>query len=611
MLCAIAGAGCFSPTAPVGLPCTADNECPDGQTCDIITRECGGESDTTALRDDSFEDFTAAGAYLDEVSVEQGGFVGPIGYFTGGLKVTGINGEFANASTTTFDQVMAMPIAGTGIVRSLDIDYDQGTPIGVGTTAVDDVSVALEGELDFTSAGAWQLDLFCDDDGFLDIAAPGSDFERVLDCAFPTTANATYTVASPGWHRIRGAFSDSGGMGMQYRLRLNDPTVSGGSSVPVGDRMRVRADNLPGLVIDGFDQPFTIDYRGSTIVASPDQDYGTDPYAIVIGIGAYTLRTSGQLLIDTEGDYTFQIDSVHGHRAWLDNAEIANSMSAGPEITVTSAVHLVPGWHDFVIDVHKNGGSGNPRLAFTIASGPGGARPIATDHVRAIVGRAQRFATGRNTTPVPIAEGGIGSRSLFLERPAGFVPEIIDVGFDLDHGALPTLSVTLDPPNGAATTLVAVGDLPTATVPLYVIRTMPAATGGADWTFTVTDGNGADGQTGALLMAAITMTGDGGSAPFPTAFRYVSAPRELPEIVAFGTVRWALRQAADPSVAKVSVRSCDDATACETETFTEVTFDAVPSIAPRRFVQYAVELATDGDVPTALDAIEINYIARL
>ena len=61
---------------------------------------------------------------------------------------------------------------------------------------------------------------------------------------------------------------------------------------------------------------------------------------------------------------------------------------------------------------------------------------------------------------------------------------------------------------------------------------------------------------------------------------------------------------------RVSVRSCDEAAACETEPFTEVAFDTVPNIEPRRFVQYAVDLTSDGDVPTALDAIEINYIKR-
>jgi hypothetical protein len=605
---AIAATGCFSPSPPLGLPCTQDNECPDGQSCDLITRTCGGSSATTALRDDSFADFTAEGAYLEEVNVEPGGFVGPIGYFTGGVKVSGIAGVAVTGPGVTFEDVMQNPITGVGVERDLGIFYGEDSPTGVGLTAIDDITVAVEGEIEFPIADDWPIELLCDDDGFLDIAAPGGGFERVLDCSFPTTASTTYTVTIPGWHRIRGAVSDTGS-NMTFRFRVNHPMEPGGLEVPPIDRMRVRAEALPGVVIDAFDQPFAIDHRGSAIAATIDQTYPASPFQIGVGPSAFTIRSSGQILIDTEGDYTFAIDSVQGHRAWLDGVEIANDMAASAVRTETAALRLAAGWHDFVIDVHRAGGAGEPKLSFTIASGPDGAGPIATDHLRAIVGRDQRFATDRSTTLVPIVEGGTGTRNLGLPLPGGFVAEVIDVGFDLQHDALPTVSVTLDPPNGAITSLVEVGDLAADPEPLYLIRTMPAATGGQDWALTVTDTNGADGAVGGLLMAGITMTGRGGVAPFPTTFRYVSAPRELPAIVAFGTVRWSLRQATDPSSATVSVRSCDDSAACEAETFVPVAFDTVPSIAPRRFVQYAVDVTTDGDVPAALDAIEINYIA--
>lgn len=58
------------------------------------------------------------------------------------------------------------------------------------------------------------------------------------------------------------------------------------------------------------------------------------------------------------------------------------------------------------------------------------------------------------------------------------------------------------------------------------------------------------------------------------------------------------------------MRTCDDAGACAEQPWTDVTNGAVPTLVPRRFAQYAVELMTDGDVPTALDWFELVFSAR-
>ena len=104
---------------------------------------------------------------------------------------------------------------------------------------------------------------------------------------------------------------------------------------------------------------------------------------------------------------------------------------------------------------------------------------------------------------------------------------------------------------------------------------------------------------------------NGGVAPFPASYRYVSAVRELGDVAAFGPMNWQLRQASDTATALVRIRTCDTAAACQSEPWTEVTLGTVPDVTPRRFAQYLVELTTNGDVPTALDFIELGYSVRL
>jgi len=76
-----------------------------------------------------------------------------------------------------------------------------------------------------------------------------------------------------------------------------------------------------------------------------------------------------------------------------------------------------------------------------------------------------------------------------------------------------------------------------------------------------------------------------------------------------GALRWSVRQGA-ASAAIVRLRTCATADACAAEPWTEVALGATPAAAPRRFAQYQVELHGDGDVPTALDWIELAYLAR-
>jgi hypothetical protein len=297
--------------------------------------------------------------------------------------------------------------------------------------------------------------------------------------------------------------------------------------------------------------------------------------------------------------------SFQGHRLWIDGMQVANTFSTSAIATSTTpAIHLVPGWHDFVADVTKQGNATPGQMSVTIASGPQWAgQPIPVDHIRPVSGRGARWiAAARTFATIP--DGGSISRLLTLTPPFGFVPELIEVGYEIDHPQRAQVSVVLDPPVGANVTLVSAGSLGGAGSH-YNRSSIGLTAFGASWSIIASDDT-ADAITGSIDLAAITAIGHGGIAPFPTSVRYESAVRELGEVVAFGAASWQLRQG---STASVQLRTCDEAT-CTGEPWTDVINDTAPANAARRFAQYAVSITTDGDVPTALDWFELIYSVR-
>ncbi len=603
-MCVLAGA-CFSPDPPSGLPCSSNDECPDGQTCDVIIHVCDGTAQPgeEVWLDDTAADFTATGAYLDEVAVEAGGFVGPIGSFTGGLRLTAIDtAAFTDPSTATFDTLAALPTANTAVLRTADIDYGMGRPIGL-SSKDDDVTVLIEGEIQLDAAGSWRFELTANDAGFIDIAAPGTDFVRLVSTE--SSDIATLQVAAPGWYRIRGAFVDAAGA-MSYLLRVDSPAVSGGLRDVDPNDLRARVDDLSGVVIDGFDEPFDVLLQGTSRADTIEATYGGSPSGIPVGSGTSTIRTSGQLLIDIEGDYQFEIDSKEGHRMTLDGEVLVERLGrTSSTSTTTEARHLLAGWHDFTIDVNNRGNSNNnPNLDFTIATGPVTGH-VPSDHLRPIVGRGDRFATAGTQTTLAIADGASATRTISLfDQPLDFTPSDIHLAVRVNHDDLSTVGVTVDPPVGAPIQLAAVGSMTGTT---SVLRDgPPIGDAGTSWRFTATD-SVVDMLTGTIEFAGVTMVGSGGFQPFATSYRYESAVHDLGTVIELGAMTWSLRQPTDPSIATMQIRTCDTADACANEPWTDVAFGEVPSVPLRQFAQYGITIPTDGDVPTALDAVQLHY----
>ncbi|MBA2539593.1 MAG: hypothetical protein H0V17_08160 [Deltaproteobacteria bacterium] len=605
--------GCFSPAPPIGLPCGDGLSCPAGQTCDIISNECGLESEASILRDDTAADFAMAGADTSQVAIESQGFVGPIPYVTGAVRLSGYDGLLLpDLGAASFDAIIANPKTGTTFARSSRILFGASNPPGLGIADPDNATITIEGEIDLDAIGAWRFQLTANDRGFFEIARPGSDaFERIVEDV-DTGTSSTFVSDATGWHKFRAAFQDAASF-FDFELLYDPPNVSGNGlrEVP-SDFLRAPATDVSGLLVDGFEHANLLFHRGAIVSGDPltDVTLPMDPLGLPVGIGAFSLRWSGQVLVDDDGDYTFALDTFGGHRLWIDGVLVADAFSFAAAQSTTEPVTLRAGWHDVVLDLNKDGGT-TGRLAFSVTSGqfPNGVIPA--DHLRPVPGRVARFLSDRNTTALAIPDGNGTSavRSLTLDLPASLATtQEIRGGIDVEAANLATISLVINPPAGANVVVADFGSMSGTGTRFHHVLLAPSNLG-TFWQFLGTD-NLLDLQTGSILSVHLTVVYDGSIAPFATAYRYESAVRELGDAVAFERIAWTTRQAADDAAVVVKLRTCDTEEACAEEPYTAVENTGVPGVEPRRFVQYAVEMTSSGDVPTALDAIELRYFVR-
>jgi hypothetical protein len=91
--------------------------------------------------------------------------------------------------------------------------------------------------------------------------------------------------------------------------------------------------------------------------------------------------------------------------------------------------------------------------------------------------------------------------------------------------------------------------------------------------------------------------------PFAQQATYVSTPRELTGITAFG----ALTATGELDGVTLSVRTAATAEDLATATWVDVDSGAVPSAAALPFVQYRIAFATDGWEDPHVDKIELDY----
>jgi PA14 domain len=549
------------------------------------------------------------GTLLVEGIVEPGGFISPRPYATGRVLLSAIAADtIGDVTTATWATASTGARTAQAFSTRLAIDYGVDVPHGLGLTVGDNVTVLVEGEIDLDAAGMWRFSLTANDRGFVELAAPGGDFTRVVDDAFVGTI-ASYMVTTPGWHRFRAAFADIS-MAMEFNLLADSPAVTGMFRPVSTDMLRVPVDGLSGYVVDAFDGASLIDHVASTLdTAVLDRAIGPDAFGIPVGALGWSFRWSGQILIETDGDYAFDITSFQGHRMWIDGVLVADTFTTlDAASSTTDAIRLAPGWHDFVAEVSKLNTPTLGDVSVTVASGPQWVgQPIPIDHVRPVVARSTRWVAAASGTIVSIPDGGTSPpHTITLTSiPAGFVPSYIQAAFQINHAALATASVLLAPPLGGNVALLAAG---AATgVGTYDGRTsIPVASFGSSWTFTGSD-NLVDTLIGEVRIAGITALGSGGTAPFPTTVRYESTIRDLGAVVAFGTVSYQVRTG---MTASVELRTCESEAGCASTPWTAVTTGSTPTVAPQRFAQYAVTLSGDGDAAPAFDSFELTYSAQ-
>jgi hypothetical protein len=601
-------AACFAPSAPLGVPCADNGDCPTGQKCDPVDNICQLPTELRELRDDTAADFAAEGAYLDEVTVESQGFIGPAAYFTGGVRMAGISGtKIADVDATPYEEIAANPLTGTSLVRSVAFDFGTSPPRGVGLPDESDITVIVEGEIELDATGRWGFELNANDLGFFEIAPFGtSDFQRIVTDVGTNGSEGTFQVDTVGWYRFRGAFENEGGA-VSWELRYDPPNVAGNFRDVEPERLRARVGDLPGLLVDGFENPQMLIPRGSTIstAALTGMDLGSDPFGLPVGTSSYTLRWSGQMLIETEGDYVFQIDSRDGHRMWIDGQLVADVLVNGTQSTTTPAMRLLPGWHDVVVDMQRNN-STEGTITLVVAQGPelvGQFFP--PERLRPVVGRIGRWFGAADTGVLAIPDGASATQFVAVDLPPDFVPFTIHVGASVDHVALPQVSIVVDPPAGGNVTLAAAGSI-SGTGTATRTSVLAGTSSGIGWNVIAAD-NLVDAVVGSITLAAVTLLGTSGSPPFERRFRYESRVHELGAIAAYDVMMWGMRQATDTETATAQVRTCDDLAACAGEPWTDVPFGSVPEVAKRRFLQYAIDVTTNGEVPTAVDFVQLGY----
>jgi hypothetical protein len=203
---------------------------------------------------------------------------------------------------------------------------------------------------------------------------------------------------------------------------------------------------------------------------------------------------------------------------------------------------------------------------------------------------------------------GSVSLDLRIDAPENATTIAVELGITITHGFWSELGVAVIAPDGTEHAALPVGAVVasgTRTERLTVA--VPAEAARGLWAVEVTDTVADDGGT--IDGVELTVRHDGGEPPIAPLAIYESAIADLGGVVGFDRVSWTGRFPPGSS-AQVRMRTCDEAAACAGEEWSAPAASGdKPAVLGRRFAQYRVELASDGDVVPFVDAIEIDYRA--
>ncbi len=593
--------------APPDAP-APDAEVPDAEVPDATTA-------AGMFLDDSATDF--AGGTLDTAVIETWGAVAPRAYYTGALRVRASDtGTFTNAAAANWSQVEAMPATSRRAPgRSMGTSWGTSFPAGLGLSSGDDFTLLYDGEI-YLEAGLWTFYLSADDHAFLEMAQAGSaTFSRVISMNAPTEVQGNFVAMTTGWYPIRLAFCEQTSSAA-LDLDLSGPGVGGRTSV-TRQRLRFPASGMTGMAMAGFDDGHLLGDQQATIDAAAPA--GTDWAAGLpadLGVTSaddFAVRWSGQLLVDTDGDYTFRYVTDDGQRLWIDGELLLDTLDDATHDATTSALHLDPGWHDLVVDHTEHVGGAQAFLGVT--TGPAFVGPsLPVDHLRPVEARSERFDSGVDRTDRAIADLGQVESSIAIDAPAGAKTHGVDVGWTFTHGYQGDLEITLIAPDGSYTMVRDhTGGAASGSVTERVhVTGLDEANANGVWKLRVHDTVSL--HTGTLTDFQITVHYDAGTPPIAPAATYDSTVKDLgPAVTAYESLSWSARLGPGSAV-RVYARSADSPDTIVDEAWSDPIIDpdaGAPPVAARRYFQYRIELLSDGDGAAMVDWIRLDTLEEV
>ena len=567
----------------------------------------------------SFTDDTAAdfgSGTLASATVEPWGAVAPVAYYTGGLHHRASDdGYFTDGVTATWEEVQGFTRTDRRDLAWNASNYRAvGTPTSVGLTDGDSWTQWWEGEI-WLEQGSWTFQLWVDDHGFVDIAEPGTtEFVRLLSANLgDEEVGAAFEAAVTAWYPIRLALADETGDAI-IQLLFSGPGVPY-QAIP-RDRFRARVDGLVGLEEVAFQNSYGLGIVATTLdqIAPANVTWGGGaPADLGVGPDYFSIRWTGQLRIDIEGDYVFDYEADDMQRLWIDGVQVIDNWEPDPYGILTSPIPLAPGWHDLVIDHSEVYGDAHAVLG--VYSGPdlvGEGIPL--DRLRPVEARAERISTGSiQSAGSSIPDGGSLRRSLWISAPSAATLKSIDVHFVVEHPDWSELKVILHAPDGTQVILwdhAAGGseDNPW----LGPVVTLTGAVAGSPvngyWDLAITDDAGS--HTGKWHRFQITPHWAGGEPPIPATSSYESTVRDLgaDPVASIAAVTWAERLPPGTDVA-VRVRTCDRPADCAAEAWSDPVTEpgGTPAATPARYLQYRIELTSDGDHAPSVEWLQVDY----
>jgi hypothetical protein len=579
-------------------------------------RDGGGDDDgVQTFVDDTAQDF-ADPTTLVGATLHPRGAIDPETYAVGGLHMSAYAMAILQPGNTVSwaqleEMVQNTPPTGTRQAAQVDIDYGTTQPFGVGLNVIDNFTLVYRGEIYLDA----QVSLTLESDGpaLVEIATDGTFNHQLYDQADtgnPASPPKLIDPPAPGWYPIRAALTDTVG-GAFIHLK----TMAGPISPA---RLRSRTTAAAGLVVEGFEDPSLVTPAGIGIEAQDLQrDFGTARPTWDFSLTSpadYGARLRGQWLVETPGTYRLgaMVDGDDFVRLWLDGKVASSKWGPGDAYEDSESLELAAGWHDFAIDL--GGVGGRSGFVIRVVEAPSGVPTgvIPSRLLRPVVRFGQLEPVTLGALAQVINDNTTTNISLppaSLAVPADAVVQAVDVGFDLNHGAAGQVTVKLVHPDGTADTLRA-NDATERPFELYGARTAFAGkplAPSAVWKLAVEDNALGVGGSITRIMAAISYRG--GVPPVTPMALFESKPRPLPaeatEIVAVRTVPAA---PAGATIA-ISIRTCETEDACAAAELQPVA-DEKLAIPAAPFVEYKLELGSDGWALPAIERVEIDYRVR-